>query len=190
MENTETTAKENLNDRVGFGRRFGAYMLDLLIALVFGGFIASFVGEDLAQTFFADQIVEIDSLMGMFANSDIDMEAFMLKTFGYSAAVSLLIVVFFILEGALGQSPGKMLLQIVNTNTDNTVPGAEKLWLRAALKYGSTLLSLIGGLVGLTFVGTIGSLWGFVIFIGFFFAFGDKKQTIHDMLAKTAVYRK
>jgi len=48
-------------------------------------------------------------------------------------------------------------------------------------------LSLIGGLIGLSFIGSIGSLWGFVIFVGFFFAFGDKKQTIHDMIAKTVV---
>ncbi len=178
------------DERVGFGRRFGAYMLDLLIALVFGGFIAALVGEDLAHTFFADQLTEADGAMAMFASSDVDVEAFMLKTFGYSAAVSLIVVILFILEGALGQSAGKMLLQIVNTNVDGTKPDAGKLWLRAALKYGNTLLSLIGGLAGLAFIGSIGSLWGFVIFVGFFFAFGDKKQTIHDMLAKTVVSRK
>jgi len=70
----------------------------------------------------------------MFADSDIDMEAFMFKTFGYSAAVSLMMVIFFILEGALGQSPGKMLLQIFNSNTDGTKSDAGKLWLRAFLK--------------------------------------------------------
>ncbi|MDG1476928.1 MAG: RDD family protein [Vicingaceae bacterium] len=173
-----------------YGRRFGAYMLDLLISLVFGGFIATFVGEDLALTFFAEQLTEVDGAMTMFANSDMDIEAFMLKTFGYSAAVSLLVVVFFIMEGALGQSPGKMLLQIVNTNTDGAKADAGSLWLRAALKYGSTLLSLIGGIASVAFIGTIGSFLGLVIFIGFFFAFGDKKQTIHDMIAKTVVSRK
>ena len=126
----------------------------------------------------------------MFADSDIDMEAFMLKTFGYSAAVSLMMVIFFILEGALGQSPGKMLLQIVNTNTAGTKLDASQLWIRAALKYGNTLLSLIGGIAGIAVIGSIGSLWGLVIFIGFFFAFGDKRQTIHDMIAKTVVSRK
>jgi len=162
-------------------------MLDLLIALVIGGFIASVVGEDLAKTFFASELGEADSALAMFADTDIDMEAFMLKTFGYSAAVSLIMVVFFILEGALGQSPGKMLLQIFNSNIDGTQSDAGKLWLRAFLKYAGTLLSLLGGLIGLSFIGSIGSLWGFVIFVGFFFAFGDKKQTIHDMIAKTVV---
>lgn len=190
MENTEITSMENFDERVGFGRRFGAYALDLLVALVFGGIIASLVGEELAQTFYATQLGDVDTAMAMFANSDVDMETLMLKVFGYSAGVSLMTIVFFILEGALGQSPGKMLLQIVNTNTDGTKADANKLWLRAAFKYGSTLLSLIGGIVGLVFIGTLASLWGFAIFVGFFFAFGDKKQTIHDMLAKTVVSRK
>lgn len=191
MENGQIENNMNMYDeRVGFGRRFGAYMLDILIALVFGGFIASIAGEDLAQTFFAAELGEADSALAMFAGSDIDMEAFMLKTFGYSAAVSLMMVIFFILEGALGQSPGKMLLQIVNTNTAGTKLDASQLWLRAALKYGNTLLSLIGGIAGIAVIGSIGSLWGLVIFIGFFFAFGDKRQTIHDMIAKTVVSRK
>ena len=191
MENEQTVNSITMYDeRVGFGRRFGAYMLDLLIALVIGGFIASFIGGDLAQTFFGTELGEADSALAMFADSDIDMEAFMLKTFGYSAAVSLMIVIFFVLEGALGQSPGKMLLQIVNTNTAGTKLDASQLWLRAALKYGNTLLSLIGGVAGIAVIGSIGSLWGLVIFIGFFFAFGDKRQTIHDMIAKTVVSRK
>jgi uncharacterized RDD family membrane protein YckC len=191
MENEQTVNSITMYDeRVGFGRRFGAYVLDLIIALVIGGFIASSIGEDLAQTFFATELGEADSALAMFADSDIDMEAFMLKTFGYSAAASLMMVIFFILEGALGQSPGKMLLQIVNTNTAGTKLDASQLWIRAALKYGNTLLSLIGGIAGIAVIGSIGSLWGLVIFIGFFFAFGDKRQTIHDMIAKTVVSRK
>ena len=191
MENEQTVNSITMYDeRVGFGRRFGAYVLDLIIALVIGGFIASSIGEDLAQTFFATELGEADSALAMFADSDIDMEAFMLKTFGYSAAASLMMVIFFILEGALGQSPGKMLLQIVNTNTAGTKLDASQLWIRAALKYGNTLLSLIGGIAGIAVICSIGSLWGLVIFIGFFFAFGDKRQTIHDMIAKTVVSRK
>jgi len=56
MENGQIENNMNMYDeRVGFGRRFGAYILDLLFALVIGGFIASVIGEDLAQTFFAGQ---------------------------------------------------------------------------------------------------------------------------------------
>lgn len=185
--------ENNMNmydERVGFGRRFGAYMLDLLIALVFGGFIATFVGADLAQTFYAAELGEANTSLEMFAGSDMNMEEFMLKTFGYSAAVSLLVIVFFIMEGALGQSPGKMVLQLINANPDGAKADPAKLWMRAALKYGSTLLSLVGGVVGMSFIGTIGSIWSLVIFVGFFFAFSDKKQTIHDMIAKTVVVRK
>ena len=72
MENEQVENGMNIYDeRVGFGRRFGAYMLDLLIALVFGGFIASVAGEDLAQTFFAAELGEADTELAMFADSDI-----------------------------------------------------------------------------------------------------------------------
>ena len=187
--------ENNMNrydDRVGFGRRFGAYLLDLLIAMVFGGVVAVFVGEELVQAIYGTQLEEMDAAMEVLANSDInfDFGGFMLKSFAYSAGITLVIIIFFILEGALGQSPGKMLLQIINTNVDGSQAEPAKLWLRAALKYGSTLLSLIGGLVGLTFIASFGSLWGFIIFVGFFFAFADKKQTFHDMIAKTVVIRK
>ena len=187
--------ENNMNrydDRVGFGRRFGAYLLDLLIAMVFGGVVAVFVGEELVQAIYGTQLEEMDAAMEVLANSDInfDFGGFMLKSFAYSAGITLVIIILFILEGALGQSPGKMLLQMINTNVDGSQAEPAKLWLRAALKYGSTLLSLIGGLVGLTFIASFGSLWGFIIFVGFFFAFADKKQTIHDMIAKTVVVRK
>ena len=98
-------------------------------------------------------------------------------------------MVYFILEGALGQSPGKMILQITNVSVDGR-NDAKLLWLRATLKYGSTLLSLIGGLLGIAIIGSVASLWGFVVFVGYFFALGDKKQTIHDLIAKTIVIKK
>lgn len=186
MENSNNIYDE----RVGFGRRLGAYLLDLLVALVFGGFIASFVGEKLAYSLYAHQMEETNSALALFASDAIDMEAFMLQTFAYSGGVSIMIVVFFILEGALGQSPGKMLLQLVNTNTDGTPANATNLWLRATLKYGSTLLALAGAMLGITMIEVLSSLWGLIIFVGYFFVFGDNKQTIHDMLAKTVVSRK
>jgi uncharacterized RDD family membrane protein YckC len=39
-------------------------------------------------------------------------------------------------------------------------------------------------------VKTVGSFLGFIIFIGCFFALGSNKQSIHDMISKTAVFKK
>ena len=37
---------------------------------------------------------------------------------------------------------------------------------------------------------TVGQVWGLVIFIGCFFVLGAKRQAIHDLIAKTAVFKK
>jgi len=178
------------NDRIGFGRRFGAYMLDFLVIIILGAIVASLVGDELVLLFFEDQLEQFEELSYQFEDMDIDVMAYLYKTLNASAGMSMITVLMFILEGALGQSVGKMILKIVNTNVDGSVANPLTLWLRSLLKYGSTLLSLLGGLVGVAFLGTLGSLWGFTIFVGFFFVFGDNKQTLHDIIAKTVVSKK
>ena len=175
------------DERVGFGRRFGAYMLDLLVIIIIGLIINSIAGEFLAELFFGDQLTEAEAVAAQFEGMGFDYEAMMMKVLQITAGTSIVAILLFIMEGVKGQSVGKMILKIENTNLDGSESDVKTLWTRAGLKYGSTILSLLGGLIGLSFVSTIGSIWGLVIFIGFFFAFADKKQTIHDMIAKTVV---
>ena len=181
---------ENKNERVGFGTRLGAYMLDFLAILIIGTIVGLVVGNDLAPLFFSEQIEQFNEVSNQFDDINFDIIGMMYKMLAIAAGMSLITVVIFILEGALGQSVGKMLLKIENTNIDGTKADAGKLWLRSLLKYGSTLLSLLGGMIGLSFLGVLGSLWSIVIFIGFFLVFMDNRQTIHDMIAKTVVSRK
>ena len=54
----------------------------------------------------------------------------------------------------------------------------------------SSVLSFIAVTVSLSIIGTIGSFLGFIIFIGCFFTLGKSKQSIHDLISKTAVYNK
>jgi uncharacterized RDD family membrane protein YckC len=178
------------NTRVGFGRRLGAYLLDILIVMVVGSFVGAFVGNELTQIFFQDQMEQYDLMAGQFDNLGFDFIGFMTKFLEIMAGVSITGLSLFIVEGAFGQSFGKMILKIVNTNVDGTKADASKLWLRSFLKYASSLVSLIGSVLGLAFISGIASLWGFVIFIGFFLVFMENKQTIHDMIAKTVVSRK
>jgi len=184
------------NERVGFGRRFGAYLLDLLFIGIIGAIIASVAGKGLAIWLFGgimpdfNQVAEQYRELGL----DVDIVSIMESIMAYSAGASLATILFFLLEGTFGQSAGKVLLSIVNTDLDGRKSPAGKLWLRSFLKYGSTFLSLvggfIGGVIGTSVISGLGTLWWWVIFIGFFFAFTDKKQTIHDMIAKTVVSRK
>jgi len=63
-------------------------------------------------------------------------------------------------------------------------------WVRALLKYSGTILALLAGVTSVAILGTIGSIAGLIIFIGCFFVLGDKRQAIHDLVAKTAVFKK
>jgi uncharacterized RDD family membrane protein YckC len=185
MENT----MDRYDERVGFGRRLGAYLLDLLVIFVLGLLLKSIAGEFFSALFYGDQLADTETAVAQFESMGFNYEELMTKVWQISASTSLITILMFILEGLKGQSVGKMILKIKNTNPDGSEANAKTLWLRAALKYGSTVLALIGALIGVSFIGTIGSIWNFVIFIGFFFAFADKKQTIHDMIAKTVVVR-
>jgi uncharacterized RDD family membrane protein YckC len=180
---------DRYDERVGVGRRLGAYIIDFLVLLVLGLLLKSVAGEFLSTLFFGAQLAEIETSMNQFDGMGFDFEGLMTKVWQISASTSIITLLLFILEGLTGQSIGKMILKIKNTNADGSDANAQTLWTRAALKYGSTVLTLMSGLIGISFIGTIGSFWHLIILIGFFFAFSDKKQTIHDMIAKTVVVR-
>ena len=74
-------------------------------------------------------------------------------------------------------------------NQDGTNATTNILFLRTFLKNISSVLSLIAIILAIPLVKTIGSFFGFIIFIGCFFALGSNKQAIHDMIAKTAVFK-
>lgn len=189
MENQEELDgilfEETNSGRVGFGRRLGAYLLDFLAIMIFGTFVGMFFGEELTIIFFSDQIDEFERSAAQFES--LGLGDYMEGWLNIIAGVSVTGLILIVMEGVMGQSIGKILLKIINTNVDGTKASGGKLWLRSLLKYGASILSLVGGMVGIAFLGTIGSFWSLVIFVGFFFAIGDKKQTIHDMIAKTVV---
>ena len=101
-------------------------------------------------------------------------------------AISFLIM---IMEGITGQTPAKMFLGIINANQNGTRANTIVLSLRTFLKNISSIFSLLF-VLGISIIGKIGSFLGFIIFIGCFFVLGSNKESIHDMLAKTAVFNK
>ena len=187
----EMLMKENSphskNERIGFGRRLGAYMLDVLIVMVCGTIVGLIIGDQLYPLFFGKQMGQFNQLSDQLGGK---FTVFFQKMMEITSGISVTGLILFILEGAFGQSFGKWILKIINTNVDGSPASPSQLWLRSFLKYGASILSLIGGYTGIIYIGWIGSLWSFVIFIGFFLVFTDNKQTIHDMLAKTVVSRK
>ena len=172
------------NERIGFWMRFGAYMIDFLCTMIFGTIIGLAIGDQLAPVLFGKQMAEIDQISGQLGGQ---FSVFFEKIIQISSGTTITVLIWFVMEAAFGQSPGKMILKIRNTNVDGTRALPKTLWLRSLLKYGATILSILGGVIGIQAIGYLGSLWSLVIFVGFFFAFGDNRQTIHDMIAKTVV---
>ena len=108
--------------------------------------------------------------------------------------ISLIVIfarlIYFSTEIFLGASVGKLILglKIANAEGGNASVGA--LVGRYLLKHVSKVCGVLS-LVGLAMLFNLfGSLFGFVIFIGCFFAAGDRHQALHDMMCHTIVVRK
>lgn len=188
MEQIQPTFKEEARQapvRIDFGKRLGAYILDAIFNLVGGIIIGLIAGATLAAYFFNDLSVNMgeDDIGGLI----IGVIGGMLGTIAgmlITAALNIL------LEALTGQSIGKMILGIINRNEDGSIANTLTLMLRAAIKYISTTMFILFLITGESSLIGIGQFAGFVVFIGFFFILGEKKQGFHDMISKTAVYDK
>ena len=185
------------NERIGFWIRTGAYLIDVIFVFMVGFVLSLFIGDFFLNLFFGDQITEMNEQMvraqelssGSFNFANPFMNFFK-SWMSISAGAAFTGLILIVLEGFFGQSVGKFLLGIKVTDLDGGKLPAQTLWIRSLLKYGNNILALIGSMAGLMLISILGTLWGITIFIGFFLAFMDNKQTIHDMIAKTVVSRK
>lgn len=107
-----------------------------------------------------------------------------------SIFIANLSLLYMFIEAFTGASPGKMLLSL-KVGTENGKKGDTWLYFtRFAFKNSSALLGLAGRTTGLVFINSLAGLAGMIIFLGCFLVLGVKKQAVHDILAKTAIYNK
>jgi len=159
--------------RVGFGRRLGAFLIDYLIFSLLMTIVLFATGK-------------MDELMSFANSGSMDLEEIMGLSQSISPLILTLSLIYYSLEAFIGATLGKLTLGIKIASDNQTTAPIQKLLLRYLVKNVNTVLSTIG--LAIAFVSTIGSILGFVVFIGYFFIFGQKKQGFHDMLAGTAVY--
>lgn len=173
-----------MEKRIGFGRRLGAYLIDIVFIVGLGYILISLTGDLL------EQFVDFSKM------NDEQINALSSQPIMWTLSVLLPIAIVFVsfiynlLEGFTGFTLGKLMLGIQIGNQDGTPTEISKLMARYALKNISSIVGLIGLAAMISIINTIGSALGFVVTIGCFFALGEKKLALHDMLAKTAVYRK
>jgi len=161
--------------RVGFGRRLGAFLIDYLIFSLIFVILLFITGR-------------IDDLMTLSANGKMDIEELMKISESITPLILIIFLIYYSLEAFIGATLGKLTLGIKIASSDMKSANLSKLLIRFAVKNISTLLSIIAIVTSVQFFGTLGSVGGFVIFIGYFFVLSQKKQGFHDMVAGTAVF--
>ncbi len=166
--------------RVGFSTRLGAALLDMVIVLVAGALLGFLLGGTLG------------GLLGGVAGQGLGaiMGAMLGGAMGAAAMVSLVSTVYGLIEGFVGQSPGKMILGIIIREQDGSPAARTTLLARYAVKNASTLLSLLAGITGSKLLESASGIAGVIVFLGCFLVLGASRLALHDMIAKTAVYPK
>jgi uncharacterized RDD family membrane protein YckC len=181
----------NVKERIGFGKRLIAYIIDMILSTILGFIISFSFGKSLVDFFYeSSEINEIIITFEKFENILPGISNFIKIFFEVGSVIALIGFLIMFLEAMTGQTPGKMFLGIKNGNQDGSNATTTTLLVRTLIKNISSVLSLIAVILSVTILGNIGSFLGFIIFIGCFFTLGDSKQSIHDMIAKTAVYNK
>ena len=157
--------------RVGFGPRFGAMLIDVVIASIIGVIIASMA--------FSSAVSAASS--GSASGAATGVAATIMGPF-------IGLVLYNLIEAITGASVGKMILGLVVANQDGTqgeISLYMKRWAIKNIGYIFTVLSI--WVSALYYVGSLGSL---IIFIGCFMALGAEKLALHDKIANTAVFKK
>lgn len=161
------TSREGL--RVGVGPRAAALFLDgicvFIATLIFGYFAG---GSRLVAAFMQG--------MGQYGGR-IDP--------GKDALVGIL---YCLIEGLTGASPGKRILGLVVAYPDGTFADV-RLWIkRACLKYSASLLGALVLITGLTELESVGNLVSLIVLLGCLGAFGASRLALHDIIAGSAVF--
>ncbi|GAB5465728.1 MAG: hypothetical protein Kapaf2KO_11640 [Candidatus Kapaibacteriales bacterium] len=170
--------------RIGFGPRFGAYLLDLVIVYLIVFSVGLVVGPDVEELSLDADFENFEQIAAAFKlNFQTTLEA--TKWFEWLDA--LIVLLFFLPEALFGYSIGKRVLNLRIADT-SLMENKSKLIKRFFLKHSAQVLIIINFAVFPFAAALISSVLGFIIFIGCFFVIGKDKQALHDMLAGTAVF--
>lgn len=170
--------------RIGFGRRLAAYLLDWLFLsflLVGFGFLTNIMNE---MTFFMSEIGNNLQSMEVFE----EFNDFILKRFTpFYLAIS---AIYYSTEIFFAATPGKMILGIIIGDASKKNATMSQLVLRFFVKNISTVFTFLALITAVYFFSVLSSFLGMVIFFGCFGALSVRRQALHDIIAKTAIYFK
>ncbi len=170
------TEQLNIQLRSGFFIRLIAYLIDsifqlsILFLIVYSfGILEEFPGD------FNAIILDQSLLEGLITK--VSPYMFVIWFIYYSSEI------------IFAASPGKMIFNLQIANHDRTKASFNTLSIRFFSKHLNQIISLISFVTAIQVLETVASIIGTIILIGCFFVLTVKKQSFHDMIAKTAVYK-
>jgi len=181
--------------RVGFGPRAGAWLLDQIglwfMTIVLVLFISSLQPGQTAfiKASLKELLVDMKQL-GLPRTMINEILPYLLPML-YAGFISP--ILYWSIEAFTGASPGKRILKLRIGREDGAIAVPSVIAMRTAIKMSDRILKLIA-LVPVTDIVARGitsasSLVEIVIIIGCFIVLSAKKQALHDMIARTAVFR-
>jgi len=195
MTDTFDTSMPPTAERIGFGRRFGAALLDVIIIVMLSGIVYAVAGssfEPLVEKQIAAQLEEQNAALAELDTDQAEMISGYTKMGILWGIIGTIVAVLYSLtEIAMAATPGKMMLGIKIATADATVAPTATLATRWFVKTGlSSVLNIVATVTATSILSTLATIVGVVIFIGCFFVLGANRQALHDLIAKTAVYRR
>lgn len=167
------------HNRVGIRRRALALAVDVTGILLLSFLFGPWIGIRLGLGVYAGQGPGAGGMMA-----------------GAAAGTALIGLTWFGTEAIWGATPGKRALGLQIGTDDGRVAERSRIVLRWALKNAPTLFGFLSVVVSLgaprvgQMVELLSNLSGLVVVAGCVLAIGSHHQALHDMLAKTAVYRR
>lgn len=167
-----------MNNRIGFGLRLGSYLLDFMfIMIIINLFEYSGIGEFLSNDNFSfgeEKLIEID---GISINSN-------------STGRVLFFVFYGLMELFFSASPAKLLLGLIIGTEAGNKAGIKPLTQRYFVKNFPYFLSLFSDHLSKTTFMILIIIFSSLFVFGCLMALQNQRQALHDIISKTAVYRK
>lgn len=164
-------------NRIGFGPRLGATLLDIVFTLLLcAPVLVLGAGAGIAAA------LGLDAMMGAEESEAFALMGVTAGMIGSILVCGLFATLYTLIEAFTGASPGKRAMGLQVAHADGSQGNTQLYLLRWALKNSGSLLNFL--------LPAISSLVSLVFFFGCFAALGEKRQALHDIIAKSAVYKK
>jgi len=172
-------------ERIGFGPRLGAFLIDsFLMAFLVSILVSLFMPEHMA-VFTHGRYLDILTGTGDAPSPEVMRSVWRVSSF--MAHISML---YMLIEGFTGATPGKMALGLKIGRPDGT-RGDQALYLtRYLIKNSPSLLNLLATTLGVGLIGSLSGIAGMVVLMGGFMMLSPDRQALHDRIAHTAVFRR